>query len=112
MSVNKGTKLRLGKKDKYKSDLINIRIVRYCLLNGTLSAGRVDAQLTGHHQILISSNSSHTTEGGLSVSICCAVIITAVRKRLIRRKEFKQINICLYETVEILQCISLFALHS
>ena len=25
MAVNKGTKLRLGKKDKYKSDLINVR---------------------------------------------------------------------------------------
>ena len=33
-----------------------------------------------------------------------------MRKRLIRKKEFKQINICLCETVEILQCISLFAL--
>ena len=43
------------------------------------------------------------------MSIYCAVIITAVRKRLIRKKEFKQINICLYETVENLQCMSLFA---
>ena len=74
---------------------------------------RVDAQLAScHHQISLSSNSSHTTERDLPVSVCCTVIITAVRKRLIRKKECKQINICLYETVENLQCVSLFAPHS
>ena len=91
-------------------DIACLHLTSLPLVNGTLSVGRVDVQLAGHRQISISSNNSHRTEGGLPVSICCAVIITAVRKRLIRKKEFKQINICLCETVEILQCISLFAL--
>ena len=73
------------------SDIACLHLTSLPLLNGTLSAGRVDAQLAGHCQISISNNTSHTTEGGLPVSICCAVIITAVRKRLIRKKNLNKL---------------------